>query len=133
MTIYVDSSALIKRYIDEHDSLAAEAHLRSDPVLVTSRLAEVEIRRNLARLVTGEALDRKRRSLQVDLDGFALVGLDGPVCSDAAWVAEQTLCRSLDSLHIAAARRAGASTVLLTYDQRQARAARSVGLEVIGA
>ena len=38
----------------------------------------------------------------------------------------------LDALHIAAARRAGDRTVLLTFDIRQAQAARTTGLTVIG-
>lgn len=52
MTRYVDSGALLERYIDEHDSVAADELMQSDPVLVTSRLIEVEVRRNLARLLT---------------------------------------------------------------------------------
>ncbi len=53
--------------------------------------------------------------------------------AEAARLAEQTLCRSFDAVHLACARRAGARTVVLTFDRRQARAARAVGLEVIGA
>lgn len=132
MTIYVDSSALLKRYIDEHDSAVAVELMGSDPEIVTSRITEVEVRRNLTRLLTGDDLDSARQQLSVDLDAFALVDLDATTCSNAARIAEETMCRSLDSLHIAAARRAGLSTTLLTFDVRQARAARSVGLSVIG-
>ena len=42
------------RYVDEHDSAVAAELMKSDPVLVTSRLTEVEVRRNLARLLDGE-------------------------------------------------------------------------------
>lgn len=134
MTLYVDSSALLKRYVDEHDSDLAEQLLRSDPVLVTSRLTEIEVRRNLTRLIRDtNALDQKRRTLATDLDAFALVVLDAATCNEAARVAEQTLCRSLDAIHIGAAKRAGSATTLLTFDVRQARAARDVGLSVIGA
>ena len=132
MTIYVDSSALLKRYIDEHDSAAAVDMMRSDPVIVTSRLTEVEVRRNLSRLLIGDDLDTARHQLSIDLDAFALVNLDAGTCSEAARVAEQTLCRSADALHIGAALRAGRATTLVTFDVRQARAARSVGLSVIG-
>ncbi len=38
MTLYVDTSALLKRYVVEHDSESAEELLLSDSVLVTSRL-----------------------------------------------------------------------------------------------
>lgn len=132
MTLYVDTSALLKRYIDERDSRVAESLMATDAVLVTSRLTEVEVRRSLARLLDAEtALDAKRRVLH-DLDAFALVALDETTCSEAARIAEETLCRSLDSLHLAAAQRAGSTTTLLTFDSRQAQAARTIGLSVIG-
>jgi predicted nucleic acid-binding protein len=132
MTLYVDSSALLKRYIDEHDSAVAIELMGTDPVLVTSRLTEVEVRRNLTRLLAAEALDAKRSEFSVDLDAFALVNLDASTMSSAARIAERTLCRSLDSIHLSAAQRSGQSTTLLTFDVRQARAARDLGMSVIG-
>lgn len=133
MTLYVDSSALLKRYVDEHDSDVADRLLRTDPVVVTSRLTEVEVRRNLTRLLDGDELIRQRRTLSIDLDAFALVALDATTMNAAARIAEQTVCRSLDSIHLAAAQRAGLATTLLTFDIRQASVARSIGLAVIGA
>ncbi len=132
MTLYVDSSALLKRYIDEHDSDAAVELMSSDPVVATSRITEIEVRRNLARLLDAPALDAARRQFAGDLDAFALMAVDATICNDAARIAEQTLCRSLDSVHLASATRAGASTILLTFDIRQAAAARSIGLRVVG-
>ena len=118
--------------MEEHDSEVANSLMTSDPILVTSGLAEVEVRRNLSRLLSGEALDRSRQQFRVDLDAFGLVNLDTVTCNEAARVAEQTLCRSLDALHIGALLRVGRSTTLLTFDVRQARAAREVGISVIG-
>lgn len=132
MTLYVDSSALLKRYVDEHDSDAAIGLMAGDPVLLTSRLTEVEVRRNLARLLDGAALAAGRRQLAIDLDAFALVALDAVTCNEASRIAEQTLCRSLDALHLAAALRAGPTTTVLTFDIRQAGVARSLGLAVVG-
>ena len=99
---------------------------------MTSRHTEVEVRRNLSRLLGAAALDSSRRQFAVDLDAFALMSIDAVICNDAARIAEQTLCRSLDALHVASALRAGASTVVLTFDIQQARTARALGLRVIG-
>ncbi len=132
MTLYVDTSALLKRYVEERDSDVAVELMATDPVLVTSRLTEVEMRRNLTRLMDGQDLTDTRRRLQADLDAFALVALDATTCSEAARIAESTLCRSLDALHLAAAQRAGGHTTMLTFDVRQAQAARSMGMDVIG-
>ena len=80
MTLYVDSSALLKRYVDEHDSQRAVDHMSADPVLVTSHLTEVEVRRNLTRLLDGTALLGARRRVAVDLDAFAPAALDATTC-----------------------------------------------------
>jgi predicted nucleic acid-binding protein len=132
LTLYVDSSALVKRYVDEHDSEAALRLMETDPVLVTSRITEVEVRRSLAHLLRDETLSAARRAFAVDLDSFALVGLDAAIANEASRIAEQTLCRSLDALHLASAVRAGRATVL-TFDLRQAQVARTLGLSVLGA
>jgi hypothetical protein len=81
--------------------------MSSDPVLVTSRVTEIEVRRNLTRLLDGTPLDAARRRFAADLDAFALVVVDAATCNDAARIAEETLCRALDSIHLASALRAG--------------------------
>ena len=48
VSLYVDSSALLKRYVDEPDSDACDAILHSDSALATGRHTVVEVRRNLA-------------------------------------------------------------------------------------
>ncbi len=132
MVLYVDSSALLKRYVREHDSEAAIEFMASDPVLATSRITEVEVRRNLARLLEpDQALVAKQRFLE-DLDAFALITIDATTCNEAARVAEQTMCRSLDALHVASALRAGSNTTMLTFDLRLAQNARSMGLNTVG-
>lgn len=51
MTLYVDTSALLKRYVEEPDSDRADELLAADPELVTARHTVVEVRRNLSRLL----------------------------------------------------------------------------------
>ncbi len=134
MSLYVDSSALLKRYVDEPDSEAAEELLRSDSQLITGRHTSVEVRRNLARLLDERDLSRMRAAFRRDLSAFAVVELDATTCESAAAIAEVTGVRSLDALHLAAAQRVGGSAIpFLTFDLRQAQAARSLGLSVIGA
>lgn len=131
--LYVESSALMKAYRPERDSDLVVRLMAAEPVLVTSHLTEIELRRNFRRHFDGDELLQVLRRLQEDLDEFALVSLDAEVCKAAARIAEETLCRSLDAIHLAAARRASPSATVLTFDQRQARAARTIGLAVVGA
>ena len=134
MALYVDTSALLKRYIDEPDSERCERHLRADPVWVTGRHTLVEMRRNLARLLEGEALAVAREQFAADWRRLHVVELDELTCEIAADVAEATGARSLDALHLGAMSRAGKGSLpLLTFDIRQALAARALGFTVIGA
>ena len=130
--LYVESSALVKRYVAERDSDVARRLMNVEQALLTSRLAEIEVRRNLARLLGGADLISKRQEFQVDLQAFEIVELDDATFDDAAHIAEETLCRSLDAIHLAAARRASPNATVLTFDRRQAKAARAVGMSVLG-
>jgi len=134
LSLYVDSSALLKRYVDEPDSDLVEELLRSDPDLITARHTVIEIRRNLARLLADRELSRIRAAFDDDLAAFALVELDATTCESAAAIAEVTGVRTLDALHLAAAQRVGGTAIpFCTFDVRQAQAARSLGFSVIGA
>lgn len=132
MTLYADSSALLKRYVDEEDSETAVDLLGSDTTLVTGRHTVVEVRRNLARLLSGTALTETRRAFASDLDAFSIVELDAATCELAATIAEQTGVRTLDALHLGAARRLGTAISFLTFDVRQGQAARGLGFRVLG-
>ena len=58
MTLDVDTSALLKRYVFEHNSEVAEQFMAADPTLVTCRLTEVELRRNLTRFLVDDDCNR---------------------------------------------------------------------------
>jgi predicted nucleic acid-binding protein len=134
VSLYVDSSALLKRYVDEPDSDACNAILSSDPMLVTGRHTVVELRRNLARLVAPADLAGVRAFVEDDLTALSIVELDATTCEAAAAIAELTGVRTLDALHLGAAQRAGGTALaFVTYDLRQAQAARSLGFTVLGA
>lgn len=133
MTTYVDSSALLKRYFAEPDASVAQRLLLSDSVLVTSWITMVEVRRNLARVLSGSELREAKEQFSVDLDAIALVAVDEVVCRSAAQIGEQLAVRSLDAVHLASAQRlAIPSLPFITFDLRQAQAARSLGFVALG-
>ena len=134
MSLYVDSSALLKRYVDEPDSDTAESLLRSDPSLLTARHTIVEVRRNLTRLLDERDAAAARSAFMQDVGVLSIVELDEVTCETAAAIAELTGVRTLDALHLAAAQRIGGPAVpFLTFDARQAQAARGLGFTVVGA
>ena len=112
----------------------AEAILGADPDWVSGRHTAVEVRRNLTRLLDGAALSAARAQFARDWESTAVVELTQEVCDFAAELAEVTGARTLDALHLGAAKAAGGGALpLVTFDVRQAQAARSLGWVVLGA
>lgn len=134
MSLYLDASALLKLYVEEPDSTRAEDILVFDPVWITGRHTTVEVRRNLARLLDGPSLATARRQFERDWARIAVVELTPEVCDAAAELAEVTGARTLDALHLGAVKVVGGGALpLVTFDLRQAQAARSLGWVVLGA
>lgn len=132
MSLYVDASALLKVYVGEPEGESAQALLLADRGWVTARLTWIEVRRNLVRLLAGRALEAARAQFRRDWRAFTVVELTHDVCEAAAEIAETTGLRTLDALHMGAARLASEFR-FLTFDGRQARAARALGWTVLGA
>lgn len=134
MSLYLDSSALLKRYIDEHDSSRYNAILASDTTWLTCRLTWVEVWRNLGRRLPRPDASVARDAFRADWQHLAIVEIDACLAEDAGRLADLTGSRSLDALHLAALERVGpSSAALVTADLRQAQAARSLGWTVLGA
>ena len=120
---YFDSSAILKLSGAEAESGALIDYLQDTAIQAsTSVIAEVEVLRNL-------------RKFPVESDhamaGFYLLAVDDEVRRQAIGVDSETL-RSLDALHIATALAVGDRDLhFVTYDNRQAQAARRAGLTVV--
>ena len=134
MTLYTDSSALIKRYVAEEDSDAAESLLLADPEWVTGRHTYVEVMLAIHRRLGDAERSVASAAFERDWQRTYVVALDDAVCRRAAELGIVTGARSLDALHLAAAERAGGRSLpIVTFDVRLGHAARSLGFGVIGA
>jgi len=124
---YLDTSAAAKLLVEEADSDAVVAYLEraveGGDVVGSSHLLETELRRFAIRL----AIPQEHVTLV--LERLDLLVPDDDVFRTAGLLPAASL-RSLDALHVAAALRWGADAVM-TYDERQALAARAVGLDVV--
>jgi len=133
VTLYVDSSALVKRYVAEDDSDRADAILLADPDWVTGRHTYVEvslaIHRRLGEAERQSAVD----AFDEDWARTFVVALDDAVCRRAAELGIAAGSRALGALHLAAAERAGGRSLpVFTFDVRLAQAARALGFPVVG-
>jgi len=133
VTLYLDSSSIAKRYVEEADSDRAESILLSDTSWVTANHTYVEVCLALHRRLGEEEERIALEGFERDWRRVLAVALDDAVCRRAAVFGTLTGARTLDALHLAAAERAGARSVpIVTFDLRLAQSARSLGFTVIG-
>ena len=130
--LYADASALVKLVRDEPESLSLRAFLR-DADLVSCELVLTEIPRAIRRAVA----DDPRLALDVLLgrggeliETLGLLPLDRALLLAAGALAEPAL-RALDAIHVVAAIDLAPLDGFVTYDERQAAAARLAGLRTI--
>jgi len=130
--VYFDSSALIKRSVQEAESDAVEAaldrYVAEDAVIISSSLAWVEVSRALrTRLDSGSyGEDEIHDAVEGALAGVAERLITGEVIGLARRVAPPLL-RTLDAIHLATAIMLDVDEVVV-YDDRLIDACRSNGL-----
>ncbi len=138
MIAYIDTSALLRLVLREQGALE---ELRSSEALVSSELLAVEALRTIDRLrlqgsLSAEEAAARRAIASEWLEAVDLVLLQRPVLARAS-EPFPTPIGTLDALHLATALvwqdRTGQALVLATHDRDLALAARSFGLEVLGA
>lgn len=120
--LYLGASALTKLIVAEPETAALQARVRGAR-WASARIAVVEV---------GKAVQRVNPAADPApiLRRLAFVELDAELAAFAAAVGGPSL-RALDAIHLASALRLGpALDAFLTYDSRQAAAARAVGLLV---
>jgi predicted nucleic acid-binding protein len=132
--LFLDTSALVKRYVAEDGTDLVLARMLDDTEWVVSALARTEAEITLCRL--GFPMDEHqdvRQCLQADWERCHVVPVDPACLERAKEIGCEFEVRTLDALHLAAADRLPRPVVMLTFDQRQADAARSMDLVVEGA
>lgn len=122
--LYLDASALVKLAVRETESNALRSFLGRKRQLVASALVRTEVGRALLPF----GADACKRAREV-LDRIELVRINDRVLGVAGELEPQDL-RSLDAIHLATARILGRVKVVVTYDDRMAKAARKLGFRV---
>jgi predicted nucleic acid-binding protein len=142
VTTYVDSSALVPVYVPERFSPVAREVLRGLPQVPYTPLHELEVSNAFALLrgrglITVEEYRAIRTQLKEDVDAqrFVPVALDwvgvfAIACELSEAFAATLLTRSLDLMHVAAAR-ATSCRVFVSGEDRQLAVAKAAGLRVV--
>jgi predicted nucleic acid-binding protein len=128
----VDASALVKLVLDEPESDSLRAFLQGAD-MVSCELVLTEVPRAVHRAAA------KQPSLPIDVlmgragevvDAVGLMPLDRALLLAAGVIAEPFL-RALDAIHVASAVDLSPLDAFVTYDERQAAAARLAGLRTV--
>ncbi|MBY0492640.1 MAG: type II toxin-antitoxin system VapC family toxin [Cyanobacteria bacterium] len=140
---YFDTSALIKRYVDEKGRREVLQLLRQHQC-VTSQLLSAELRSALRRRVTDGSLDARRvpqilKRFAADREFWALIEVTSEILQAAEKLVAAHPLRTLDAIHVASAelfadRRASSELAFVSADARQTAIAAAIGIatELIG-
>lgn len=129
---YVDSSALVKLVRDEPESAVLRAYLEGAE-LASSELVLTEVPRAIRRASAADprlSLETLMARADAAIGALGLIPLDRRLLLAAGALAEPAL-RALDAIHVAAAVWISPIDAFVTYDDRQAAAARLAGLRTM--
>jgi predicted nucleic acid-binding protein len=136
---YFDTSALVKRYVDEPGRREVLRLLRRNEC-VTSAVLPVELRSGLRRRVAEGSIDAARlpailKHVAVDRPYWTLVEVGIDVLAGAETLVAAHPIRTLDAIHVASAqlfatRISMPGLTFVSADKRQAETAVAVGLVV---
>ena len=139
MILYLDTSALVKLYVEEAGSAGVREKADQAEGLATSRIAYAEARAALARKLRERGLSRiGYRSVVEDLNGdwedYFIVDVSDSVVKFAGDLAGKHALRGADAIHLASALRlrqqAGESVRFLCFDGRLTIAAHKERLRI---
>jgi predicted nucleic acid-binding protein len=127
--LYLDSSAIVKLVVSEPQTAALVETVRSDPEMVSSTIARIEVLRAVKRAGARRAVAERAESI---LGRMGLVRLEEEIVKTASELRPREL-RTLEAIHVATALSlVPAISSLITYDARLASAARATGLTALG-
>lgn len=141
MTLYLDTSALVKLYVEEDGASLVRRHVAHARLVATATIAYVEARAAFARRRRDGSFSaaqhrRMIRDLESDWEHYLLLEVTEPLIREAADLAEAHGLGAYDAVHLASAqllkRRLGGAVRFASWDADLERAAGREGLEPVG-
>ena len=137
MMLYLDTSALVKLYVDETKSEAVQHAVGQADAVATSLLAYTEARAAFARSrrerrFTSQVYIRIVGAFEEDWNRYVVVEVTDGLVKAAGLLAESRALRGYDALHLASAlnlqNRATVSVSFMAFDRQLMTAAKLEGL-----
>ena len=140
MTLYLDTSALVKLYVAEEGSPLVHQVVANAPSVATSAIAYVEARAAFARRRRDGSLPlqeyrRILRDLDADWGHYLRIDVTEPLIRQAAELAERHRLRAYDAIHLASAyvvkEQLLEQVLFASWDKTLEAAARRHGLQLL--
>lgn len=138
MILYLDTSSLVKLYVEEEESLKIETLARSSEATATSIVSYAEARAAFARRFreksfTSDEHDRLKEFFDKDWRNYFVLNLTQAMVKLAGNLAEKHALRGFDSIHLASAlilhREVSTPVVFSCFDNKLEKAAVREGLD----
>jgi len=135
--VYLDASALVKRYVTEAGSVEVASLIGEAQAIGTAVISRAEVAAAFARaarvgLVTHEAAAKALQAFNADWEHLIRLQLGEPLAARAAAHAWEYGLRGYDAVHLASAlvwrETLGEAVTVATYDRELWRGARAAGL-----
>lgn len=140
MNLYLDTSALIKRYINEPETENVRAWIKTANIITAGILTRAETAAGLTCLhhrgvITQEDYRLALESFHLDWTGYQRIPINEELIARADFLACQHGLRGYDAVHLAAAltwqESLMAPVSLVTYDQELSSSSKKSGLKVL--
>jgi predicted nucleic acid-binding protein len=140
MNLYLDTSALIKRYVNEAGSTDIRVWIRSADDKATTLITRAEMSAGINRLLRMKFLSLKDynealEEFHADWEDYHRLPVTAPLVARADALACQHNLRGYDAIHLAAAltwqELLDLPVTIVTYDRELAGAARASGMAVL--
>ncbi len=140
MIVYLDTSSLVKLYVEEIDSEKIRNFAHNAAAVSTSKIAYAEARAAFARKQKEEAFSLKVlrkivEDLNRDWESYFVIEITDGLIRFAGDIAEKYLLRGFDSIHLASAihlkNRANSDIHFSSYDTRLNQSAEKEGITIL--
>jgi len=138
----VDTSALVKLYVDEPGRTAVTTALAGDAIAATQEIAYIEAHAAFSRAeregrLTHADLENARSEFERDWPSYLVVKVSQGLLEQAVKLVDSFALRAYDAVHLAAAqslaRETGEPVSFACFDRRLNRAADVLGMAIVSA
>lgn len=139
MILYLDTSALVKLYVEEEGSPAVASAVQAADVVATSRVAYVETKAGMARKHRQGDLSQRDyarliKEFDLDWEGYFIMEVSADVAKLGGELTGRHPLRGFDAIHLASAlllkTRTNLRVVFSCFDETLKVAAQAEGLDV---